>query len=182
MHLVSLLVNEKVAVMRSGGAVGEVVEIFVANHPYYIQKMGDSTHFKMANSKEGVNMVSGSHIDQHKGEGYYNDVRSWLKGGASPSGKKYTSSYYGKGGGIGEKPYTLDVTYDTNGESKSETRWLMADSEENAKEKMFSFLTEKLKRKNVVVGNVREGSLVTKLNYAKGGVINGTYLDTIPDS
>jgi hypothetical protein len=62
--------------------------------------MGDTTHFKMANSKDGIDMVIGSHIAQHKGEEYYSDVASWLKGGKSPNGKSYSSYYYAEGGGI----------------------------------------------------------------------------------
>jgi hypothetical protein len=83
-----------------GGEVDEVITINIEGYPYYLKKMGDTTHFKLANSKEGIDMVIGSHIGQHKGEEYYSDVASWLKGGKSPNGKSYNSYYYAKGGGV----------------------------------------------------------------------------------
>ena len=83
-----------------GGGVDEVISINIQGYPYYLKKMGDTTHFKMANSKDGIDMVIGSHIAQHKGEEYYSDVASWLKGGKSPNGKSYSSYYYAEGGGI----------------------------------------------------------------------------------
>jgi hypothetical protein len=83
-----------------GGEVDEVITINIEGYPYYLKKMDDTTHFKLANSKEGIDMVIGSHIGQHKGEEYYSDVASWLKGGKSPNGKSYNSYYYAKGGGV----------------------------------------------------------------------------------
>jgi hypothetical protein len=83
-----------------GGEIDEVISINIQGYPYYLKKMGDTTHFKMANSKDGIDMVIGSHIAQHKGEEYYSDVASWLKGGKSPNGKSYSSYYYAEGGGI----------------------------------------------------------------------------------
>ena len=77
----------------NGGGVDEVITINIQGYPYYLKKMGDTTHFKLANSKEGIDYVIGSHIGQHKGEEYYSDVASWLKGGKSPNGKSYNSFY-----------------------------------------------------------------------------------------
>jgi hypothetical protein len=57
----------------------------------------------MANNKDGVDLVVPSHILQHKGESYYDDVRSWLRGGTSPDGKSYDSDYYAKGGEVKKK-------------------------------------------------------------------------------
>ncbi len=103
--------KEKIEVeFAKGGEVGddEIAEIFVEGHPYYISKMGDSTHFKMANSREGANPHGGaamvSHVGQHSDRSYIDDVKSWLKGGKSPEGKKYANwgLRYGQGGGIGE--------------------------------------------------------------------------------
>lgn len=83
-----------------GGLNEDVSVIYVDNYPYYIKKM-DSTHFRMANSKDGVDIVIPSHILQHRGESYFEDVRSWLKGGANPNGKKYeTNDSYATGGGV----------------------------------------------------------------------------------
>jgi len=84
----------------NGGGVDEVITINIQGYPYYLKKMGDTTHFKLANSKEGIDYVIGSHIGQHKGEEYYSDVASWLKGGKSPNGKSYNSFYYAQGGGV----------------------------------------------------------------------------------
>jgi hypothetical protein len=84
---------------ENGGGVEDVSVIYVDDYPYYIKKMGDSTHFRMANSKDGVDIVIPSHILQHRGESYYEDVRSWLKGGANPDGNKYMSNdRYADGG------------------------------------------------------------------------------------
>ena len=85
---------------EDGGDVDEVITINIQGYPYYLKKMGDTTHFKLANSKEGIDYVIGSHIGQHKGEEYYSDVASWLKGGKSPNGKSYNSFYYSNGGGV----------------------------------------------------------------------------------
>jgi hypothetical protein len=69
----------------------DVVEIYWEKYPYYLKKAGDSTHFYMSNSKEALNNGNAmvSHIGEHQGRPYYNDVRSWLKGGESPNGKDY---------------------------------------------------------------------------------------------
>ena len=84
---------------ENGGGVEDVSVIYVDDYPYYIKKMGDSTHFRMANSKDGADIVIPSHIMQHRGESYYEDVRSWLKGGANPDGNKYMSNdSYADGG------------------------------------------------------------------------------------
>ena len=85
---------------ESGGKTDEVIMIKIGGdkkYPYYIKKI-DTTHIAMANNKDGVDLVVPSHILQHKGESYYDDVRSWLKGGTSPNGKSYDSDYYAQGG------------------------------------------------------------------------------------
>jgi antirestriction protein len=113
-------------IFNDGGGVEDVAVIYVDDYPYYIKKMGDSTHFKMANSKNGVDVVIPSHILQHRGESYYEDVRSWLKGGANPNGKKYMSNdSYAKGGGVrrvGNREYSLgrNWTNDHNHVNKGE--------------------------------------------------------------
>jgi antirestriction protein len=85
---------------KMANGADEVITINIQGYPYYLKKMGDTTHFKLANSKEGIDYVIGSHIGQHKGEEYYSDVASWLKGGKSPNGKSYNSFYYAQGGGV----------------------------------------------------------------------------------
>lgn len=85
-----------------GGKTDDVIMIKIGGdkkYPYYIKKI-DTTHLSLANSKDGVDLVVPSHILQHKGESYYDDVRSWLKGGQSPDGKSYDSDYYEKGGKV----------------------------------------------------------------------------------
>jgi hypothetical protein len=86
--------------MATGGSVDEVITINIDGYPYYLKKMGDTTHFRMANSKDGVDIVIPSHIGQYRSEPYYSDIASWLKGGASPDGKSYTESKYAKGGSM----------------------------------------------------------------------------------
>lgn len=68
----------------------EIIEIKIENYPYYLKRV-DSTHFYMGNNKEGIldGAVIPSHINQHNGRSYHDDVRSWLKGGESPYGKSY---------------------------------------------------------------------------------------------
>ena len=88
------------ASFSKGGTTDDVIMIEIGGdkkYPYYIKKI-DTTHIAMANNKDGVDLVVPSHILQHKGESYYDDVRSWLRGGASPNGKSYDSDYYAKGG------------------------------------------------------------------------------------
>ena len=79
---------------EDGGNINkEIVVIYVNEYPYYLKKAGDTTHLYMANSREGVDIVIPGHIGQYNGTPYYNDIRSWLKGGESPNGKKYTESF-----------------------------------------------------------------------------------------
>jgi hypothetical protein len=74
---------------EGGNIQNDIAVIYIDEYPYYLKKLGDSTHFNMSNSKEGVDLVIPSHIGQHSGTPYYNDIRSWLKGGESPDGKRY---------------------------------------------------------------------------------------------
>ena len=69
----------------------EVAEIYWEKYPYYLKKAGDSTHFYMSNNRNALDSGNAmvSHIGEHQGRPYYNDVRSWLKGGESPNGKDY---------------------------------------------------------------------------------------------
>jgi len=67
----------------------EIVKIYIGNDPYWLRKMGDTTHFHMANSEKGIKAGGETyHIGQHKDELYYNDIVKWLKGGKI-NGKKY---------------------------------------------------------------------------------------------
>jgi hypothetical protein len=96
--------NELSKYANGGGVGDDVIVIYVDNYPYYLKKMGDTTHFRMSNSMSGVDIVIPSHIGQHRGESYYEDVRSWLKGGANPNEKKYMSNNrYDNGGNINDK-------------------------------------------------------------------------------
>lgn len=90
-------------IFKDGGNIeDESITIYVNEYPYYLQKHGDSTHLRMSNSREGLSYVIPTHIGQYNGTPYYNDIRSWLKGGESPDGKKYTE-YFEKGGPIETK-------------------------------------------------------------------------------
>jgi hypothetical protein len=67
----------------------ETAKIYVGGEPWWVRKMGDTTHFHMANSEKGIKAGGWvSHIGQHKDELYYNDIVKWLKGGKI-NGKKY---------------------------------------------------------------------------------------------
>lgn len=112
--------KEKIDVeFAKGGEIGddEIAEIFVEGHPYYISKMGDSTHFKMSNSREGDNPHGGaamvSHVGQHSDRSYIDDVKSWLKGGKSPEGKKYANwgLRYENGGDVMNPPDSQGQEY-----------------------------------------------------------------------
>ena len=95
-----------------GGKTDDVIMIKIGGdkkYPYYIKKI-DTTHISMANNKDGVDLVTPSHILQHRGESYYDDVRSWLKGGKSPNGKSYDSDYYAKGGAL-SKEFKFDKNF-----------------------------------------------------------------------
>lgn len=102
--------------MEKGGETDDVIMIEIGGdkkYPYYIKKI-DTTHIAMANNKDGVDLVVPSHILQHKGESYYDDVRSWLRGGTSPNGKSYDSDYYARGGKV--KRYIVHKGGDYDGE------------------------------------------------------------------
>jgi hypothetical protein len=112
---------------ESGGKTDEVIMIKIGGdkkYPYYIKKI-DTTHMSMANNKDGVDLVVPSHILQHQGESYYDDVRSWLKGGTSPNGKSYDSDYYAKGGKIKE---AIDFIKDDDKtkRSKKDFKWYLS--------------------------------------------------------
>jgi len=47
----------------------------------------------MVNDKKYIGSGMASHIGQHFGEPYYDDLRTWLKGGPSPDGKHYISKH-----------------------------------------------------------------------------------------
>ena len=67
----------------------EIAKIYIGGDPYWLRKTGDSTHFHMANSEKGIKAGGWvSHVGEHRGEEYYNDVVKWLKGGKI-NGKKY---------------------------------------------------------------------------------------------
>ena len=157
-----------------GGETDDVIMIKIGGdkkYPYYIKKI-DTTHISMANNKDGVDLVIPSHILQHRGESYYDDVRSWLKGGTSPNGKSYDSDYYAKGGKT-QKEYEFSYRiYDEKGEEiDNGTHKMMGSDRESAYDKAVTSIEEGL--------NDGEEVEVSKLNYqdrykkgfAKGGMI-----------
>lgn len=70
------------------------------NDLYYIKKI-DSTHINMSPNEDELDGYP-SHIADHNEENYYDDVRSWLKGGKSPNGKTYKAEF-SKGGEVKKK-------------------------------------------------------------------------------
>ena len=68
---------------------GSKAVIYVGKYPYYLESMGDTTHFYMSNSPENNGLAS--HVGEHRGRPYYADVVTWLKGGENIDGKKYQS-------------------------------------------------------------------------------------------
>ncbi len=152
--------------LAEGGEVegDEIIMIYVDNYPYYLQKMGDSTHFRMGNNREGTPNAMASHIGQYRGEEFYNDVASWLKGGASPSGKRYKFSKrfanggaveptmvrtqfeeeefeYAKGGHI-EKPFLVSF-YITSIEDSHQSELVYAESKREAQYKIADVINLK---------------------------------------
>lgn len=61
--------------------------VTIDGYPYYLEKI-DSTHLYMSNTPDYVGVAW--HIGQFNGDSFYEDFRSWLKGGESPDGKEYT--------------------------------------------------------------------------------------------
>ena len=60
-------------------ATGDKKEIKIDGQKWYLEKI-DSTHFYLSNTSKGRGMSHWAHhIGQHKGESYYDEVRSWLK-------------------------------------------------------------------------------------------------------
>jgi len=51
-------------------------------YPWFMKKL-DSTHLWMSNNLDGLNYVIPNHIAQYIDTTYYNEVRSWLKGGTT---------------------------------------------------------------------------------------------------
>ena len=152
-----------------GGTTDDVIMIEIGGdkkYPYYIKKI-DTTHMSMANNKDGVDLVVPSNILQHKGESYYDDVRSWLKGGTSPNGKSYDSDYYAKGG---------KIEYYDDGEPKLDMM---------EKANMLKPLDDYgyyLKIGNIIhYYDNNKNWETSKIGYAKGGEINlpnGVFIDT----
>lgn len=77
-------VNEEVA-------ASEPAEIFIDGYPYYLSKMGDTTHFEMVNTKEGVGIggICVHHVGEFRDHPMYDDLTKWLKGGEDMNGKQY---------------------------------------------------------------------------------------------
>jgi hypothetical protein len=168
--------------MAEGGGVGDdVIVIYVDNYPYYLKKMGDTTHFRMSNSMSGVDIVIPSHIGQHRGESYYEDVRSWLKGGANPNGKKYISNdSYAKGGAI-KNQYEDRTPEDVwNNWTEEQKRHFLTDHKNHIYK--YGNLYDSLKQKeDLITKNYSELPKNLRLaisdhiedgQYAKGGNIN----------
>lgn len=56
---------------------------------WFLSKI-DATHLKMSNNVKRIDDEGMTyHINQLRNHEFYNDVKSWLKGGKSPNGKTY---------------------------------------------------------------------------------------------
>jgi hypothetical protein len=77
--------DEDTLMIKIGGEKGKF-------WPWYFKKMGDSTHFYMANNEKALSTgaAMAHHVGQHRGEHYYEPLRKWLKGGIT------TKQLYGK--------------------------------------------------------------------------------------
>jgi hypothetical protein len=90
-----------------GGSTGNVAKIKVLSPDgkytdvWYITKDTDTTHFYISNSPESKGVAY--HVGQFRSEVFYDDLRSWLKGGANIDGKEYKSRSYANGGGVSGK-------------------------------------------------------------------------------
>ena len=69
------------------------VKITSGRDEWWVTKV-DTTHVEFVNDPKyiGKNGMGVSHINQHRGKPYYEDLRSWLKGGKSPDGKTYAEN------------------------------------------------------------------------------------------
>ena len=69
----------------------EPAEIYIDGYPYYLSKMGDTTHFEMVNDKNacGTGGICVHHVGEYRDHPMYDDLTKWLKGGDSMNGKKY---------------------------------------------------------------------------------------------
>jgi hypothetical protein len=85
-----------------GGSTDEVAKIKVSSpdgkyvDTWYITKDTDTTHFYISNSTESKGVPY--HVGQFRSEVFYEDLRSWLKGGTNIDGKEYKTNSYAKGG------------------------------------------------------------------------------------
>ncbi len=75
----------------------DTMMFYINTYPWYFQKMGDSTHFKMANNEKALKTgaAMAHHVGQHRGETYYNDLVKWLHGKVDSkklNGKQYAGS------------------------------------------------------------------------------------------
>jgi hypothetical protein len=89
-------------VYAKGGSTDEVAKIKVSSPDgkyvdvWYITKDTDTTHFYISNSPESKGMAY--HVGQFRSEVFYDDLRSWLKGGSNINGNEYKSNSYANGG------------------------------------------------------------------------------------
>ena len=89
-------------IFADGGSTDEVAKIKVSSPDgkyvdvWYITKDTDTTHFYISNSPESKGMAY--HVGQFRSEVFYDDLRSWLKGGSNIDGNEYKSNSYANGG------------------------------------------------------------------------------------
>ena len=100
--------TQKFSYFQSGGKVGKDKHTLVVDNGkyglqnWYLEKI-DNTHFYMSNDKDFKGTAH--HLQQHRGEPYYEEVKQWLKDTVSKGGRTMSK---------------LEQILDKNGLSKSE--------------------------------------------------------------
>lgn len=76
----------------------ETAMIFIAEgetfYPYWVKKMGDSTHLVIVNDPKHFEHGWPSHVAEFRSHAYYEDLRQWLHGQVSSewlNGRQYAN-------------------------------------------------------------------------------------------
>jgi hypothetical protein len=137
---------------------------------WYLEKI-DSTHFYMSNNPNSRGMAH--HVDQHRGEPYYEEVRSWLKSTKYAEGGNFNRKYLVEFIGIedGEETVLYDVIVEEANKAVAEysaiQKWIR-DKEEFPYKKF-----KELKKSKIIVNEIKSvnDKKVDEL-YKKSGFIN----------
>lgn len=130
---------------------------------WYLEKI-DSTHFYMSNDPNSRGMAH--HVDQHRGEPYYEEVRSWLK-----------STKFGKGGNIQFRKLAKSNNFDI---IVSEGRFEVELDSNNKVKSIVHPLGERHKASECPIYQKYKKEINSYLTerFAEGGNIDSSYLGT----